>query len=169
MVTLTKSSFSRRMWFAVVPNFFLNADPLKPMIVEDSAVDPEWTLLYYLRNKLDSHVHRKTSAEQKRGHMTSSKPTTRFLSHRRELKFNSPLLSPLCLRCSAQEGQSNLRNSHPKSVRMRCRARSEQSSLLGVFHFTNKTNKPAREVSNIFTASFGDHTDPPDMPELVRK
>nr|CAD7204696.1 unnamed protein product [Timema douglasi] len=62
--------------------------------------------------------------------MTSSKPTTRFLSHRRELKFNSPLLSPLCLRCSAQEGQSNLRNSHPKSVRMRCRARSEQSSLV---------------------------------------
>ncbi|CAG2054133.1 unnamed protein product [Timema podura] len=34
---------------------------------------------------VDSNVHQKLSAEQKRGHVMSFKPTTRFLPHRREL------------------------------------------------------------------------------------
>nr|CAD7602309.1 unnamed protein product [Timema genevievae] len=73
----------------------------------------------------------KTGAEQKRGHVTLSKPIARFPPHRREV-FNSSLLRPLCLRCSAQENRSNLRTNRLKSVRMRCRARSEQTVSLAV-------------------------------------
>nr|CAD7417757.1 unnamed protein product [Timema poppensis] len=46
------------------------------------------------------------------------------------LRFISYLLRPLCLRCSAQENQSNLRTNHLTSVRMRCRGRTEQTASL---------------------------------------
>nr|CAD7418656.1 unnamed protein product [Timema poppensis] len=77
---------------------------------------------------VDSHIRRKTSAEQKRSHVTSSKPITKIsaLSVRAvPLKFNLSLLCPLCLRSSARENQSKL-----KSVRMCCRARSKQTASL---------------------------------------
>nr|CAD7259096.1 unnamed protein product [Timema shepardi] len=48
------------------------------------------------------------------------------------LMFNSSLLCPLCLRCSARENQSNLRTSHLNSVRMRRKIRSEQTASLSV-------------------------------------
>nr|CAD7408040.1 unnamed protein product [Timema cristinae] len=48
------------------------------------------------------------------------------------LKFNSSLLCPLCPRCSARVNQSNIRTNHLTSVRMRCRARSEQTAPLSV-------------------------------------
>nr|CAD7266213.1 unnamed protein product [Timema shepardi] len=40
---------------------------------------------FILALTVDSHVRRKTSAEQKRGHVTISKPIKRFLPHRCEL------------------------------------------------------------------------------------
>ncbi|CAG2065896.1 unnamed protein product [Timema podura] len=90
------------------------------------------------RVTVDSHVRRKTSSEQNRGHVTSSKPITRFLPNRHELfrLHSTSLLGPLCLRCSAQENQSNLRTNHLKSVRMRiCKrlcstSRSKQTASL---------------------------------------
>nr|CAD7412051.1 unnamed protein product [Timema cristinae] len=41
--------------------------------------------LFTTRVTVDPHVHQKTSAEQKRGHVASSKPITRFPPHWREL------------------------------------------------------------------------------------
>nr|CAD7569527.1 unnamed protein product [Timema californicum] len=48
------------------------------------------------------------------------------------LNFYSTLLRPLCLGCSAEDNQSNIRTSQLTSVRMRCRARSEQTAPLSV-------------------------------------